>query len=176
MFWNVLSCVVDADQDPGSQTREKPCGSGSRSDFKVTKSCVFMKNILKVGNRSKNIQTKVQKPFGKAGNQVNLKILVNFLVPDPDLHSQYGSGSTTAKWVRILIHNTGFVLNLLSASNTLNPLFCTLHKTRKIIFTFQANCLRHTAIGQAVGAVVGWSCRSREYRLQKQWLDFKGTI
>jgi hypothetical protein len=41
-------------------------------------------------------------------------------------------------------------------------------KTSKIIFTFQANCLRHTATGQAGGAVVGWSCRSREYRLQKQ--------
>jgi|688.fasta_scaffold2353877_1 hypothetical protein len=39
-----------------------------------------MKNILRyLGNRSKNIPTKL-------------------LDPDPDLHSQYGSGSRTAKF------------------------------------------------------------------------------
>ncbi len=37
-----------------------------------------MKNILKVGNRSKNIPTKVQKSFWKAKNQVNLLVFVYF--------------------------------------------------------------------------------------------------
>ncbi len=52
-----------------------------------------MKNILLVGNRSKNIPTKVQKPFIKAGNQIYLLILVSF-------HAS-GSGSAFAIPIRI---------------------------------------------------------------------------
>jgi hypothetical protein len=33
----------------------------------------YMKNIRKVGNKSKRIHRKVQKPFWKAENQVNCK-------------------------------------------------------------------------------------------------------
>jgi hypothetical protein len=64
-----------------------------------------MKYIFKVGNRSKNIPTKVQKHFGTEGNQVSLSIcsISMLLDPDPLILSR------TAKSMRIRIHNT--VLN-----------------------------------------------------------------
>jgi hypothetical protein len=55
-----------------------------------------MKNILKVGNRSKYITTKVQKPFCKAENKVYQLILANLHAP--------GSGYAFPK--RIRIHST----------------------------------------------------------------------
>jgi hypothetical protein len=42
----------------------------------------------------------------KAGNQVYLLILVNFLALDPDPYSQHGSGSRRAKSMLIRIQNT----------------------------------------------------------------------
>jgi hypothetical protein len=59
------ACYLNADPnpDPGSQTNADP-DPGQIFKFKVTKKLNFhMKNILKVCNRSKNIHTKVQKPF-----------------------------------------------------------------------------------------------------------------
>jgi hypothetical protein len=53
----------NVDPDPGRQTNADQWGSGSWSDFKVKKVNFYMKNILKVGDRSKDIPTKVQKPF-----------------------------------------------------------------------------------------------------------------
>jgi hypothetical protein len=50
----------------------------------------YMKNILKVGNKSKNIPTKVQKTFLK-GKKPGLFVLVDFYVPG------FGSGSKTAR-------------------------------------------------------------------------------
>ncbi len=87
-FWNPYPGVKKA-PDPGS-------GSAT------------LKNIFTTGNRSKNIPTKVQKPFWNAGNQVYLFILVNFYFlcsriqvrilntdPDPWQPNECGSGSTT---------------------------------------------------------------------------------
>ncbi len=48
-----------------------------------------------VGNRSKHIPTKVQKPFWKAGNQIYLLFLVDFLAPESGLRIP-GYGSRTA--------------------------------------------------------------------------------
>jgi hypothetical protein len=56
-----------------------------------------MKNILQGGNRSQNKYVG-RKAFLKAGNQAYLSILVNFQAP--------GSGSRTAKSMRIRIHNS----------------------------------------------------------------------
>jgi hypothetical protein len=76
-------------------------GSGSReSDFYRHKKLDFdMKKIHNVGNTnmSQNIPTSAQKPFWKAGNEVCLLILVNFLVLDPDPHSQYGHSQIDIK-------------------------------------------------------------------------------
>jgi hypothetical protein len=44
-------------------SKPNQCGSGSWSDLSHEKLNLYMKNILKVGNRSKNIHTKEQKPF-----------------------------------------------------------------------------------------------------------------
>jgi hypothetical protein len=57
-----------------------------------------VKNILYVGNTvlygmSHSIPILSTKAILKAGNQVYLFILVNFLAPGPDPHSQNGSGS-----------------------------------------------------------------------------------
>jgi hypothetical protein len=60
--------------------------------FKVIKSRIFTRYILKAGNRLKSIPSKVQKPFQYAGNKV-CKILVNVLAP--------GSGSAFPLGVRI---------------------------------------------------------------------------
>ncbi len=62
-----------------------------------------MINILKLSNRSKNIPTKVQKPFWKAGNQVYSIILVNFHVP----WSESGSASPIRIRIRDSHINTG---------------------------------------------------------------------
>ncbi len=56
---------VDPEPNPGSQTNEDPCGSGSWSDLKDKKVEFYVKNmvpILLVDNRSKK-PTKVQKPL-----------------------------------------------------------------------------------------------------------------
>ncbi len=52
---------ADPDPDLGCKTNTVACGSGSRSwsDFEVKQMNFCMKNILKVGNWSKNIPTKV---------------------------------------------------------------------------------------------------------------------
>jgi hypothetical protein len=68
----VLYLNVDTDTDPGSQTNADPDGSRRIRTFESKKLNFYLKNILKVGKRSKNITTKVQK-------------------------SQYGSGSKTDK-------------------------------------------------------------------------------
>jgi|LakMenE18May11ns_1017448.scaffolds.fasta_scaffold9159051_1 hypothetical protein len=52
-----------------------------------------MKNILKVGNRSKTLPAKIQKPICNAGNLFYLFILINF----------YALGSGSAFLIRIRI-------------------------------------------------------------------------
>ncbi len=71
------SLISRKDSDPG-QTQ-------------VTKSRIFT-------CQKHTVHTKEQKPFWMTGNQAYLLILVNFQTP--------GSGSGTAKSVRIQIHNT----------------------------------------------------------------------
>jgi hypothetical protein len=72
---------LDADPDPESQTNADPCGPGSWSDFKATKTWTFTCKIY---------------AFLQGRKEVYLLILVNFNAPetDPDLHyhSQYGPG------------------------------------------------------------------------------------
>jgi len=58
----------------------------------------YIKTIRTSGNRSKNIPTKVQKPFWKARNQVYLWSLVNFDAP--------GSGSASAFPIRLRIQDS----------------------------------------------------------------------
>ncbi len=69
---------LNADSDPGSQINKDSCGfgPGSWSDFKVTKSLIY--NLLKVGNRSKNITYEGSKAFSngrKPGFFVNFCLL-----------------------------------------------------------------------------------------------------
>jgi hypothetical protein len=68
-----------------------------------------MKNIIQVGNRSKNIPSKVQNPFKR--HATRFMCYWSISVPlDPDAHCQYGSGSRTAKSMRIGIHDTAVKL------------------------------------------------------------------
>jgi hypothetical protein len=65
----------DTDPDPWSQINADPGGSGDPDKTFESQKVEFFtwKNFLQVvGKRSKNIATKVQKPFGKAENQVYL--------------------------------------------------------------------------------------------------------
>ncbi len=83
-----LNADPDTELDPESQTNGDPCGSrsGSRSDFYVTKNCIFTWKIyLEMVIGQKKIEV-IQKPFWKAGNQVYLTSL--FHAPGS------GSGST----------------------------------------------------------------------------------
>ncbi len=79
---------IYADPDPGQILKSQ------KVDF-------YMKNILKVGKRSKTIPAKVQKPFWKAVNQVYFEILVSFHLLDPDLDpgqpNECGSGTGYTK-------------------------------------------------------------------------------
>jgi hypothetical protein len=95
---------------------------GSWSDFEIKKMNFYMKNVLEVENSSKNIPTKVLKPFRKAGNPVYLIILVKCswihipdTNPDPDPHHctrQYKKRTLIAcKWSSW--HCMGCVLNTL---------------------------------------------------------------
>ncbi len=64
-----------------------------------------MKNILKEGNKSKNLPTKVQKPFWIVGNLVYLLILGKFpyswiQIRIPNMDSQVSA---------MRIHNTGIL-------------------------------------------------------------------
>jgi hypothetical protein len=71
VLWIRFGFTADTDPDPafhlnvdpdlGCKTNTVACGSGSRSwsDFEVKQLNFYMKNILKVGNRSKYIHTKV---------------------------------------------------------------------------------------------------------------------
>ncbi len=81
---------ADQDMEPGSQTN---ADLDPGRLFHHKKLDFDLKNILKVANMSKHttVPMKVQKAFHKAGNQVYLLILVNFLAPGsgPDPNSQY---------------------------------------------------------------------------------------
>ncbi len=83
---------LNADPDQGSQTNADPCGSGpgsgSWSDFKVTKVEFYMKKQLVKDKKN------VPKLFCKAVNKVYLLILINFFAPGSWSVCQYGSGST----------------------------------------------------------------------------------
>ncbi len=92
-------------------------GSGSFSDLKAIKSWILhLKNILKVGNRPRNIPTKVQSIFERQDTGFICKFWSASLLldPDPDPHSLYGSdsGSRTAKQMLIRIHNTVFTIGV----------------------------------------------------------------
>ncbi len=58
----------------------------------------YMKNILTVGNKSKNVHTKVQKPFLKSRKPCLFDNLVNFDAP--------GGGAGPAYLIRIRIHDS----------------------------------------------------------------------
>jgi hypothetical protein len=57
----------------------------------------YVKNIFQVGNRAKNLPTKVLKQVLKAVTRFICKLWSNTMLldPDPDSHSQYGSGSVS---------------------------------------------------------------------------------
>jgi hypothetical protein len=94
----------NADPDSDSQSNAVPCGSGSWSEFAVTKSWFFL-FIWKIGHKA--YHTLVGKLFWKTGNQDYLYILVKFLAPGSGSAfpirygsrsgepNQCGSGSTT---------------------------------------------------------------------------------
>ncbi len=71
------------------------------ADLSHTKLNFYMKNILKVDNRSKIQIRRYKSLFWKAENQVYLLILANSMLLDPDPDYQNGSGSKTSKWMRI---------------------------------------------------------------------------
>ncbi len=81
----------------GSRSREpNQCGSGSWSEFHVTKGWIYTRKIylmLVIGQKTHLRSKKVQKLFWKAGNQVYLYILSNF-------HA-HGTGSAFSKRIRI---------------------------------------------------------------------------
>ncbi len=62
--------------------------------FSQKKLNFYMKNILKVGNRSK---TYIQRCKSLSETRFICKFLSISMLLDPDPHSQYGSGSKTAK-------------------------------------------------------------------------------
>ncbi len=99
----------------GSRSR-KPnlCGSKSWSYFYVTKFNFFNKNIVDLGKVNGRIT--FLHSYNSLFERLKFRIIclfqsISYLMdPDPDLHSQYGSGFRSAKSVRIWIHNTGFLL------------------------------------------------------------------
>ncbi len=103
----------DSDPEPGSKANADACRTGTWPDFNVSKSWIFTwkkNNILKVGNRSKNILYQRIRIYGGAnaffkGRKPGLLILVNSHAPgswsafpiriqDSNADS-WGSGSTT---------------------------------------------------------------------------------
>ncbi len=95
-----LNAYPSPDPDPGS-------GSWILVRLRIHKQLHFyMKNVLKVGSMSKNIPIKA---FWKSIKQNYYLLFWSVsMLPDPDPHFQYGSGSKTANSMRIRIHKTGF--------------------------------------------------------------------
>ncbi len=79
------------------------CGSGSKSQYNADPSKklnFYMKTYLKVGKKSKKLRF-LHEPFWKAGNQVFLSILVNYMLLKTVSALPIRPGSRTAKWIQI---------------------------------------------------------------------------
>ncbi len=99
---------VYADPDPGQTFKSQ------KSDFLHEKYGILK---VPVGNRSKNIHTKVQKPFWEKTRFI-FKFWTTFMLLDPDPHSQYESGPDPRQpneWGSE-IHNT--VINFMKKSGS----------------------------------------------------------
>jgi len=73
----------------------------SHKKFIVSVYCTWT-ILLKFGNRVKNIFTKVHRytsHFERQETRFICKFWSISMLPNPDLHSQYGSGSRTTKWM-----------------------------------------------------------------------------
>jgi hypothetical protein len=60
-----------------------------------------------IDNRSKTYLRRYKSLFERLKVRFICKFVSISMLLDPDPHSQYGSGSRTAKSLRIRIHNTG---------------------------------------------------------------------
>jgi hypothetical protein len=78
---------LDAYPDPGSQTNADPDPGPKKLNF-------YMKNILDVGNMSKNIPSRYENLFERQETSFNCQFL-SIMLLDPDPHSKNGSGSST---------------------------------------------------------------------------------
>jgi hypothetical protein len=90
---------IQGDPDPGQISNSQ-------------KIAFFHEKCTKVGSMSKNIPTKA---FLKSiiPGLLFVYFLSVSMLPDPDPHSQYGSGSKTSNSMRIRIHNTDFFFFIL---------------------------------------------------------------
>jgi hypothetical protein len=107
----IVTSVVDPDwfQCGSRSGSRKPNLCGSRRIrilirlFSYKKLHFYMENILKVAKMSKNVPKKVQKIFYRQKIRFLCKLWPISMLLDPDPHSQYGSGSKTAKRIRIYV-------------------------------------------------------------------------